>query len=144
MFNYHSNLYKNKQKLFFHIFKNYKYIQICRYNELDPLALANFKLDLKKDQIYIHRLKQTVINSQFKWLKAQNSLFLIYSNNKTSLDLFFKLKKYDTQTLYLQFDSQKIISNLKLQKNLKNLNKFNPILLKNHYLIVNYLLNWRI
>lgn len=144
MFNYHLNLSKNKQFFFFYILKNYKYIQICRYNELDSSVLTNLKLELKKDQIFIHRLKQTIINSHFNWLTGQNSLFLIYSNNNSSLDLFFKLKKFNIQTLYLQINSQKILSNLKLNKILKNTKNFNSILLKNHYLLVNYLLNWRV
>lgn len=144
MFNYHSSLYKTKQKFFFHILETYKYVYICRYNELDSSALMDLKLELKKDQIFLYRLKQTVANSRFSWLKAQNSLILIYSNNKTALDLFLKLKNKTIQPLYLQYNFKKIISNLKLKKNLINLNNFNSILLKNHYLLINILLARRV
>ena len=107
-------LKKYKKKNLQTIQKNYNYLYFFRYHNLTFNENILLKKKIKKNQSFFLILKQNLIKKNFKFIKGQGPVLLIYSNqnlfNLSFLKDFQKIK-----LIFLLFKNQ-IFSELKLNK----------------------------
>lgn len=110
---------------FKYILNNYTYIYFFRYNDLTINEIKQFKQNFQN--ISIKFFKKNQIQQFFPFLKYQNSIFIIYTNNlNNNLETIKNTKK-----IFFLFliNTKKIFSNYKLK---------NILLKKNQQIFVLY------
>jgi ribosomal protein L10 len=105
------------------IFSNYQYIYFYRYNDLNLNEIITIKKEFKNFNFKF--LKKNLIKKIFPFLKSQNSIILVYTND------FHLLKKKKMILLFLLnnkiiFSNNKL-KNIYLKKNLNILNQLQKI-----------------
>jgi ribosomal protein L10 len=107
-------LKKYKKKKIQTIQKNYNYLYFFRYHNLTVNENILLKKKIKKNQSFFLILKQNLIKKNFKFIKGQGPILLIYSNQNL-FNLFFLKDFQKIKLIFLLFKNQ-IFSELKLNK----------------------------